>query len=412
MAVLNLIYIANARFPTEKAHGYQICKMCEAFASLGLKVKLLHPYRDNPLAGKSVFEFYGVRPIFEIRTLSNWDVVRLERWVPNRWFTLLFFLHSMIWSRYAAQVASQERADLYYTREASIAYWLTQMGLPTVYEAHVAPKWGQRWLLKMLARQQELRLVVSLTSFIRDEFVKMGFCREKLAVLPDGVDLSLFQNLPDRDDCRRHLNLPLDRPIIGYIGRFRTMEMEKGIPELVEAMAYLAQIQGAEPLLLCVGGPMEVVPDYLERARRLGAPEHRLKFVDRVPNREVPLWIRSFDLAIAPFPNTEHYAYFMSPLKLFEYMAAGVPIVATDLPSLREVLRHGENAWLVSPNDPKALAEGIRHLFENPDLARKLSAQAKEDVKQYTWERRAATILKFLEGSTQTQEGETQCPKR
>ena len=392
-----IVYISNARLPTEKAHGYQICKMCEAFASLGLSVKLMHPYRDNPLKGKSVFEYYGVRPIFEVCTLPNWDVVRLDRLLPDGWFAPLFFLHSLLWGLYAARKAAREVADLYYTREATIAYWLTRMGLPTVYEAHVVPKGAQRWLLKRVARRQALRLVVALTSFIREGLVRMGFPEEKVIVLPDGVDLALFENLPTKEECRRILGLPLERPIVGYIGRFQTMGKEKGIPELVEAMRYLPEIDGAEPLLLCVGGPMDAVPAYLERARQVGVPERRLKFVDRVPNTQVPLWMRACDVATIPWPWTEFSAYFTSPLKLFEYMGAGVPIVATDLPSLREVLRHGENAWLVRPSDPKALAEGIRRLLENPELAKRLSRQAREDVRQYTWERRARAILQSVE---------------
>ena len=84
------------------------------------------------------------------------------------------------------------------------------------------------------------------------------------------------------------------------------------------------------------------------------------------------------------------------PLKLFEYMAAGVPILATDLPSIREVLRHGENAWLIPPGDPKALAEGIRHLLENPELARRLAERARGDVQKYTWKHRAETILRLV----------------
>jgi glycosyltransferase involved in cell wall biosynthesis len=80
-------------------------------------------------------------------------------------------------------------------------------------------------------------------------------------------------------------------------------------------------------------------------------------------------------------------------------MAAGVPILATDLPSIREVLRHGENAWLVPPGDPKALTEGIQHLLENPDLAERLARQARKDVRQYTWKRRAAVILRHVFGT-------------
>jgi len=228
--------------------------------------------------------------------------------------------------------------------------------------------------------------------------LEIGFSSDKVIVLPDGVDLDLFEDLPSKEKCRRRLGLPLDRPIIGYIGRFRTLEMEKGIPELIKAMKDLSPVNGAKPLLLCVGGPMDAVPAYLDLAHRIGVPQDRLQFVDRVPNTEVPYWIRSCDVATIPWTWTEFSAYFTSPLKLFEYMAAGVPILATDLPSVREVLRHGENAWLVPPDDPKALSTGIQHLLENPDLAERLARQAREDVRQYTWKRRAATILQHVFG--------------
>jgi len=393
---MHLSYIANVRLPTEKAHGYQICKMCEAFALNGIEVKLFHPYRkqfDPKLIERSVFEYYGIQPLFEVKTLPNWDIVPLNLVIPDRWFMPIFFAHALFWGLYAVLSARNETAHLYYTRDSEIAYWLVRLGLPTVYEAHVVHKGGQRWLLKRIACSSELRLVVVLTSYIKKGFVEMGFPAEKIVVLPDGVDLSLFEGLPSKEECRRRLNLPEDHPIIGYIGRFRTLEMEKGIPELIEAMASMAAVNGAQPLLLCVGGPMDAVPAYLDLARRIGLPEHQLKFVDRVPNTEVPYWIRACDVATIPWQWTEFSAYFTSPLKLFEYMAAGVPIVATDLPSIREILRHGENGWLVPPGDTKALAEGIRYLLENPDFAKALAVRARQDAQRYTWTQRAATIL-------------------
>jgi glycosyltransferase involved in cell wall biosynthesis len=190
--------------------------------------------------------------------------------------------------------------------------------------------------------------------------------------------------------------LPLDRVIIGYIGRFRTMTMEKGIPELVQAMAYLPTFDGSEPLLLCVGGPMDAVPAYLDLAVGRGVSEHRLRFVDRVPNKEVPLWMRACDVVTIPWPWTEFSAYFTSPLKLFEYMASRTPIVATDLPSMREILRHGKNAVLVEPGSPEALAKGIQQMLEIPDRGQRIAAQACQDVIPLTWERRAANVLAFL----------------
>ena len=97
-----------------------------------------------------------------------------------------------------------------------------------------------------------------------------------------------------------------------------------------------------------------------------------------------------------PFHWTEHFAYYASPLKLFEYMASKTPIVATDLPSTGEILRDGENAVLVEPDDPKALAEGIERTLSDAELAARIGRQAREDVRQYTWGERAANIMTFV----------------
>lgn len=391
-----LVYVVNARLPTEKAHGYQAVKMCQAFASRGLQVILLHPYRHQPdpvLARSSVHEYYGVVPTFQIRTLPNLDIVRGNSLFPRQLLSAVFFAHALVWGLYAALEARKLKADLYYTRDSPLAYWLVRLGLPTVCEMHVAPRLGQRWVLQRVGRSPALRLVVALTPFIKERLVNMRFPSQKILVLPDGVDLSRFEGLPSKGECRRTLELPQARFIVGYVGRFRTLEMEKGLPELVESMAHLSSVNGSQPLLLCVGGPMEAVAAYMKLARRLGVPEERLKFVDHVTSSRVPRWIRACDVVVIPWPWTEFSAYFTSPLKLFEYLAAGVPIVASDLPSLREILRHGENAWLVEPGSPAALARGVQRLLEDQELAARLASQGLRDVQRYTWDRRAGNIL-------------------
>jgi len=224
----------------------------------------------------------------------------------------------------------------------------------------------------------------------------MGFSAEKMLVLPDAVDLSLFTDLPPKEECRRRLGLPQDRSIIGYTGRFEMMGMEKGIPELIQSMAHVPSLNGREPLLVCVGGPMENVRTYLDVAHRHGVPEQRLQFCDRVPNREVPFWMRAFDIAVAPLPATEHYAYFVSPLKLFEYMAAGVPIVTSDLPSMREILADEENALLVNPGDSEHLSHTIMRLLQDQILGERLAQCALQIVQHYTWKERARKILAHI----------------
>ena len=96
-----------------------------------------------------------------------------------------------------------------------------------------------------------------------------------------------------------------------------------------------------------------------------------------------------------PFPYNQHYAYYMSPLKMFEYMAAKRPIIASDLPSVCEVLNK-ENAILVKPDNPESLAQGIKKILEDKELANKMSYQAFSDVENYTWHKRVENILNFI----------------
>lgn len=397
--IRKIVYIANARLPTEKAHGYQIVKMCQAFSKLGIEVHLLYPHRyqnDETLKNKTVFEYYGVKPVFETWALPNPDILLVERFLPRRSFVWFFVLHALIWGLFAALKARKKAADLYYTRDVAVAFWLTRFSLPTVFEGHTMPKRGQKWLLRRIVGHPQLRLIVLLTPFLKERYAELGFDRERLAVLPDAVDLSLFNKLPSKAKCRLQLNLSSSIPIIGYIGRFHTMGMEKGIPELIEAMAHLSSVNGKSPLLLCVGGPMSAVPSYLDSADSLGIPRRLLKFVDRVSNSEVPRVMKACDLCTIPWPWTEFSAYYTSPLKLFEYMAAGVPIVASELPTMKEVLQHDGNAWLVQPGDPSALAEGIRTLLTDQKRAARLAKKARQDVKRHTWEIRAAEIIEFI----------------
>jgi glycosyltransferase involved in cell wall biosynthesis len=123
-------------------------------------------------------------------------------------------------------------------------------------------------------------------------------------------------------------------------------------------------VNGAEPLLLCVGEPTDAVAACLDLARYICVPLHLLKFVDRVPDSEVPYWIRVYDVVTIPWQWTEFSAYFISPLKLFEYMAAGASVVATDLPSSVRSCCMGKNGALVEPGNVMALADAICNLLE------------------------------------------------
>lgn len=390
-----MLYLVNARLPTEKAHGVQVVQMCQAFSGLGFEVELWHPRRRQRAATPGItnlFAYYGVPPSFRVRTLPNLDPMALIDRLPERAAPVAFLAHTLGWGLFAAARAARRRWDLCFTRDACLAFWLVLLGQPTVCELHQGASGAIGWLLRRMARRRSLRLVVTLTKHGRLEAEACGVPEAKLWVAPDGVDPSAYAALPARDECRLGLGLSLDTPIVGYVGRFEAMGREKGVRHLIDAMSHLPD--DVAPCLLCVGGPMDRVNGYRARARSLGLPDDRVRFLDRVPAPEVPLWIRACDVVTIPLPRTQFFEHFTSPMKLFEYMAAGVPIVASDLPSLREVLCDGRDAVLVEAGNPAALAGGLARVLRNPVLAASLARAARCEVPAYGWDRRAAGIVR------------------
>jgi glycosyltransferase involved in cell wall biosynthesis len=391
----HVVYLSSARLPTEKAHGFQIMKMCEGIAALGHEVDLFHPQRhqtDSSLVGMDPFTYYGVAPTFRVSTLPNVDVIRYGKRLPDIPFRLVFAAHAMGWAAMAARRTARMRPDLVYTRDVPLAYWASRSGCPCAFEAHLSPTVRTTPLIRGFSKRASTRAVFALTSYTANDLRAAGVPGHKLEVLPDAADLAAFAGAPAKEDARRQLDLPADRPIIGYIGRFHTMGKEKGITDLIRAMAD-PELRRLDPLLLCVGGPMDPVNEYIALGGSLGVPTSALRFVDRVATPTVPTWVAALDVGTMPYPNTEHYATAMSPLKLFEYMAAGLPIVATDLPSVREVLTDGENGYLVPAAAPASLAATLTRVLTDTAGAQAVAARARHDAVHYTWERRAQRAL-------------------
>jgi glycosyltransferase involved in cell wall biosynthesis len=390
-----VVYVANVRLPTEKAHGHAIVQMCTALASAGAEVELWHS-RDNGDRAQSVFDYYAAPRSFGVRKLANLDVVPLERWLPPPVMKYLGAAQALTWSWYAARVARDEGAQLYLTRDLWAAWWLTGRGLPVVVEVHIPPEGPTRHLIRRLSRRPSLISAVTLTDGGRERLVAEGLPSGRVTVLRSGVDVSAYLGLPDRQECRRLCGLPSDRPIVGYVGRFQTMGFEKGIPELIRAAGLLHSGHALEPLLVCVGGPMDPVPRYQALARECGLGPDSFLFCDRVPSARVPTWVRALDVAVVPSPAVAHFTEYASPLKIFECMAAGTPIVATDLPAHREVLVHARTAWLVQPGSPVSLAEGIAALLSDPDLRQRMASRARVTVGALDWRHRAERILALV----------------
>ena len=189
------------------------------------------------------------------------------------------------------------------------------------------------------------------------------------------------------------MSLPQDKKIVAYVGKYKTNGAPKGVDDIVVAVGQLHMLDSSVALLIV--GLNEDEHSEVQGLAVVSGLEGSVYLRIHVPHEEVPRYLRAADVLIMSYPSTEHYAHYMSPLKLFEYMASGVPIVSSDLPSIREVLNEN-NSILVEPDNPEKLADGIKKVLQNQNLAEKISKQAYEDIKKYTWQKRAEHILNFI----------------
>ncbi len=390
---MKLWYITNMRIPTEKAHGLQIVKMCEAFTQLGIEVQLIVPFRrQSPQMQQveSVWKYYEVMSLFPIQQLPSPDFILFDKILPARFSQALYVVQSLIFALMAV-VKTMRTEGIYYTRDWYVLFILALAkrwhGRRIFFEVHEIHGTARPKLLRWLLRHIDGLIVI--TQALHAYYEQCGMAAEKIIVAADGIDeRRLTQQIP-KEDARKQLGVPPDKTIICYTGHLFGW---KGVYTLAEAMRDLPD----EYWLYIVGG-METDRQALQHfiaEQRLP----RITLTGHVPYHAVPCYLAAADVLILPNSGTANISReCTSPLKLFEYMAAQRPIVASDLPSLREVLRDGENACLIPPDDPLALAAGIQRVMCDPAMQTQLVERAYSDAQAYTWNNRAKKIVTEIE---------------
>jgi glycosyltransferase involved in cell wall biosynthesis len=358
-------------------------RMCAAFADVGADVTLVHPVLQRPepegFTG-DVEEFYGVRAGFERRVLrapvarGGAGTQRVARAAP-----FLAYL--------TRRLRPGQPPFVCYARSFQAAWMAVRVRRTwgrrsacraVVVETHDEPP-ARGWSLL-----NAVDGVITISDALRRRLLQeLPGLEDRIWVEHDGVDLGTVHRGIDRASALAKLGLELaDGPIVVYAGR---VIAGKGVDVLLEAAGHLKDI-GAR--VLVVGKVYEA--DYFSRA-----PEN-VTFTGFVAPSEVPQYLAAADIMVMPTTENLKYAAYTSPLKLFEYMATGRPVVASDLPVLREVLRHDENALLYRPRDATALASAVQRLWSEPAVGCALADQAWHDVQRYGWRARASRILDRL----------------
>jgi glycosyltransferase involved in cell wall biosynthesis len=378
----------------ERANGVQIVKTAAALARRGVPTTML-VRRSDPRSTEQILGLFGVTssPSLTIRRLAvahGRGAFGLSR--------ALFLLQSCA---HALRALSAGR--IVYTRDLQLADLLLGVTRATrrllVFEAHAveAIMYQERHHLYATcgvphdykARRIERRErrvwrraggIVTTTRGIRDTFARFYGERGSVAVIPNGCDVPSDRAFPGLS-----AEIP---PLVLYAGQLYPW---KGVDVLVQAMVRVPSAR----LLILGGLPGE--PDMgrirtLIEASGLG---DRAELYGTVPQTRVAAALAHASVVAVPFLRTAMTEAHTSPIKAFEAMAAGRPIVCSDTQSSREFLRHEENALLVPPGDAEALGGAIARLLANRALAERLARTAFSEAYQYSWDARAERLASF-----------------
>ena len=329
MPCSNIAYVHYWELPSLAASSVHVMKMCQAFQQEGYHTLLYAP-RATMSPVKDVWHHYGIKDPFSLRLLRPIPVLRKQD-IALR----------------AAWQAYRRPNTLVFARNLAGAMWSAALGVPTLFESH---ELGQSWIAQLytrrLFRSRGFRGLVVISQPLRDKYLEQypGLIRaDQIHVEPDAVDLERFANQPDLATVKTQLNLT--GFVAGYVGH---LYPGRGV-ELILALAQaLPQIT-----FLLIGGNQTDVQHWQEETASMS----NIRFTGFISNSELPSYMAGMDVFLMPYQrkvtvwggrgNTVDW---MSPMKMFEYMAGERPIISSDLPALRTILNE-QNAILCDPED-------------------------------------------------------------
>lgn len=359
---MKLFYLANMRLPTEKAHGAQIMHMCKAFSEEGYTVTLVVPRRKTNIV-EDAWTYYGMQESFRIVRLPVIDLVpsgQLGFWIETALFALVCFFYTVF-----------QRGGLIYGRDEFVLLPLALVRKNVVWEAHM-PRGG---ILQKLLTLLITQLVV-ISAGLKNFYIHKGVRPDRITVAHDGVDLRDFEQPESREVARMRLGLPYDKPIVMYVGRLDTW---KGVETLLMATKEMDSVQ-------------TVIIGEGEHLQRFKEVYTHAKFLGALPYRDLRDNQQAADVLVIPNSGKSIISrVYTSPLKVFAHMASAIPIVVSDLPSMREILSE-DSATFAKPDNPESFTFAITNVLDTYDEAKKKAAYARELVEEYTWQARAQKI--------------------
>ena len=372
---MRILYISKSIIPSRSANSIHVMKMCQAFSDNGHKVVLLAPQIKKKYEKdiEDIYSFYGVKKNFQIKKL----------WHPNTKggaliYTLSIFLYLIFNNKF----------NLVYGRFLHGCYLATLLKNKVIFEIHeiISEKKNHRAIVfKKLIKSKYLKKLIVISTALKNIYLKKKYMNDAIVqVAHDGADET-------NSNIKINLLGSNEQLKVGYVGH---LYKGRGIETIVECAKKINNMT-----FHLVGGLKKDIEYWRNFSKKLNLKN--IFFYGFVTPYETTKYRNSFDILLAPYEKkvsifgseTGDTSKFMSPLKIFEYMSHKKPIIASDLPVIREVLNE-KNSILVESNNINLWIEAIYKL-ENIKNREIISNQALLDFYQYSWKKRADLVIKF-----------------
>jgi glycosyltransferase involved in cell wall biosynthesis len=372
---MRIACISTSQVPSTTANSIQVMKVCQAMQILGHQVKLWTPGKKDK-SFSDIADLYGLHEPFELAWVPSWD--QLKR-------------YDFAWKAISEAIAWS--ADLIYTWTPQAALFASWKNRGSVLEMHdrATGKFGPGILRQYLSETRTGFELVCVTRALRlalEKQLTVTIPDDRVVIAPNGVDEERYQNLPDAEKAREILGLT-QQPTVSYTGHFYA---GRGIDVLFDLAARFPQVQ-----FLWIGGREKELADV--RARLQQKDLSNVILTGFVDNQKLPLYQAASDVLLMPYERSiagssgGNSADICSPMKMFEYMAAGRAIITSDLPVIHEVLNE-EAAYFCPPDDPKAWENCLAEILANPGQANRKGKSARSLLQGYTIQNRQIAILK------------------
>jgi len=356
--------------------------MIQAFSGLGNQTILIHPKRhQKEISHKTnVFKFYGIEKTFEVKSLKFIDPYIFRPFMPKFLYRFFSFLIDFMWGIFSVNYSKKYSPDFLIFRDNTPfgLFFSYLLRIPSVIEFHDMPPFISKRIFKFVLKRSKIIKCFGVTKKLSLDLENyFGFDNNVIKVLHDAVDLEEFINKPE-------INNTSSKPILTYCG---SLSYEKGTDLLIEAASKLEGFQ-----IIIVGGLGTDVKIYSEKARNLNV--NNIRFIGQVLPFEVVNYLNSSDILLLPSSGkSKKSREYTSAMKLFEYLATGVPIVASDIPSNTEILTENKNCILFNSDDSDNLSQEVKRLWKDYSLREKISKNSIELSRQFTWKNRCKAII-------------------